>query len=402
MRRTVSFLGCSAALSLACVLSGTCPADRPLVAQDVLVRNTATTSSRVEASPESIDLLADGLSAWHVAGCEVSVREGVLKLEDGNGFARVAWELGDFELEFEWRPLKEAEFDSGIYFRSPDPEGSPWPARYQINLLQGGEGRLLGVDQGTVPEGLVRPGVWNRMKLRAVGEEATLWINGEQAWHVTGLDATPGHVGIQSEVPLGGQFEFRDIRLTELDAKPLFNGQDLTGWTAIGDAPAEPTWSVEGGVLRCEGGGGKWLRWDEPMSDVSLVLEYRLPPRGNSGVYVRVPEDGRHHGDGAGVEVQILDDAGHADLDLKDYQYSASVYDFVGADPRVSRAAGEWNILEIQVRGDHYRIRHNGETVVDARAADVPGLSERREQGFIGLQNHGERTEFRRIRQVER
>lgn len=352
-------------------------------------------------STKPIDLLSDGLSAWHVAGCEVSVNDGVMRLEEGDGFARVAWELRDFEFEFEWRPLKESKFDSGIYFRAPDPEGAPWPKQYQINLLEAGEGRLLGVDGGVPPEGLIRAGEWNRMKLRVIGDQATLWINDALAWQVSGITTAAGHLGLQSEVPLGGQFEFRSMRLTELDSTPLFQPGSLEGWTVVGGSSETSPWVIEDDWVRCLGGGGSWLRYDQPMADVHLRLEYRLPERGNSGIYVRVPEDGNHHGDGAGVEIQILDDAGHAADQLKDYQYSASLYDFAGASPRVSRPVGEWNIIELQVSGGRYRIRHNGETVVNVDAADLPELAARRAEGYLGLQNHGEATEFRRIRQVK-
>lgn len=356
--------------------------------------------SAQDESPKPIDLLQDGMSSWHVAGCTTSLEDGVLKLVDGDGFARVAWELKDFEFEFEWRPLKESKFDSGIYFRAPDPAGSPWPRQYQINLLEGGEGNLIGNDSGKAPAGLIKAGEWNRMKLRVVGDTATLWLNGEKAWEVSGLDTTPGYLGLQSEVPLGGQFEFRHMMLTELDSKPTLNS-GLEGWTVVTSTPEKINWVIENEILKCLGGGNDWLRFDQPMNDVNLRLEYRVGERGNSGIYVRVPEDGNHHGDGAGLEVQILDDAGHANDQLKPYQFSASLYDFAGANPQVCRPLGEWNVLELQVTGDRYRIRHNGETVVDVRAGDVPGLSARRTEGYLGLQNHGEGVEFRRIRWVE-
>jgi hypothetical protein len=129
-----------------------------------------------------------------------------------------------------------------------------------------------------------------------------------------------------------------------------------------------------------------------------LRLQYRVRDGGNSGVYIRVPEDGNHHGPGAGIEVQVLDDASPRYAKLKPYQFSAGLYAVVAPEPRVSRNAGEWNSLEINCRGKHYTVIHNGVTVVDASDQEFAELGERRIQGFLGLQNHSERVWFRDIR----
>ena len=130
-------------------------------------------------------------------------------------------------------PPNTADYDSGIYIRAGHPAArQPFPERYQINLKQGGEGNLLGPKDAT-STGLVKPGEWNHFKITVVGDRAELEINGQPAWKAAGLEDAEGYIGLQSEVPLGGQFEFRNIELTDLDYQPLFNGQDLSGW--VGD-----------------------------------------------------------------------------------------------------------------------------------------------------------------------
>ena len=52
------------------------------------------------------------------------------------------------------------------------------------------------------------------------------------------------------------------------------------------------------------------------------------------------------------------------------------------------RPAGEWNQLRIIARGPSIRVLVNGEMVIDVRG-------DRRPRGFIGLQNHDERSEAR-------
>ena len=87
------------------------------------------------------------LDGWQVTGCQVAVENGLLVLTAGDGLVRTNERHGDFILEVDWRPRRGTNYDSGIYIRADLPEeGKPWPARYQINLKQGGEGNLLGID----------------------------------------------------------------------------------------------------------------------------------------------------------------------------------------------------------------------------------------------------------------
>jgi hypothetical protein len=340
----------------------------------------------------------DSLSDWVITGCDVELNDGILRLADGNGFVRLAHPLRDFEFKFSFKPEKESGWDSGIYFRSELPQGdSPWPKRHQINLLENQEGRLIGVQGGDVPQGLIKRGEWNELKLRAIGGTITLHINGQPAWSVVGLKPLTGYLGIQSEVPLGGSFQFKDMEVTEFQTQSLFDGQSLEGWTPVGNAENR-SWEVRDQLLVCTGEKGSWLRLNQPLADFNLRLQYLLKPHGNSGVYIRVPEDGNHHGEGSGIEVQILDDRDPGYKDLKAYQYACSLYAIVPAQPRVGRDAGQWNTLEIDAQDQRYRIWHNGQLVIDADAEKYPELAQRRIEGYIGLQNHSEEVLFRRLR----
>jgi hypothetical protein len=148
----------------------------------------------------------------------------------------------------------------------------------------------------------------------------------------------------------------------------------------------------------CTGRKGPWLRSCEQFNDFDLRLEYKLRPGGNSGVYIRVPADGNHHGAGAGIEVQILDDAAERYKGLKPYQYTGSLYAIVAANPRVARPAGRWNTLEINCRGMSYRVTHNGIDVIAADENAAAELQQRLVKGFLGLQNHSEEVWFRNVR----
>jgi Domain of Unknown Function (DUF1080) len=188
----------------------------------------------------------------------------------------------------------------------------------------------------------------------------------------------------------------------EAKPAPLFNGRDLSGWKPVGTRAAED-WLVAGGCLVCRGKRHSWLRTNREYGDFRLALEYQVSEGANSGVYVRVPADGNHHRDRsslppAGFEIQILDDHAPRYAGLKDYQFSASLYDLAGASPRVSRPAGTWNTLEIQCMGTHVTVTHNGVRVVDARPDRYPLLALRNSRGFLGLQSHNGVVRFRNIR----
>ncbi|MBP90217.1 MAG: hypothetical protein CMJ64_26500 [Planctomycetaceae bacterium] len=339
----------------------------------------------------------ENLHGWHVTGCQTQVEDGNLVIVDGDGFVRTDHKYGDFVLELSWRPRRDEKWDSGIYIRCDLPSGDrPWPKQYQINLLQGDEGNLIGFPQGR-SKGLVKAGEWNRMKLTARGESAAMEINGQAAWSVTGLEQSQGYIGIQCEVPGGGEFEFKDIYVTELDQESLFNGKDLAGWEG-GGQEASLCWQVEDGLLLCTGEKGPWLRSKQEYDNFNFRLDYKLKEGGNSGVYVRVAKDGAHRDPGQGTEVQILDDAAERYKKLKAGQYCGSVYLIAAATMHVGRAPGEWNSMEIDCQGHSYLIRHNGTIIVDAVASEFPALKERRSAGFLGLQNHSEEVRFRDIR----
>jgi hypothetical protein len=186
---------------------------------------------------------------------------------------------------------------------------------------------------------------------------------------------------------------------------PLFNGKDLRGWKQYGGKAG--SWAVEDGLLVCRGGGGGWLGTERDHANFELRLEYRLKPGGNSGVYIRAPEEG--HISRVGMEIQILDDNHPRYAKLDFYQYTGSIYHVVAPTRRAGKPAGQWNALTIRADGRRVVVVLNGKKVVDADldrcredpavAKEHPGLA--RTTGRIGLQSHTDRVEFRRVRVKE-
>lgn len=346
------------------------------------------------------------LDGWQVSGCKTSVENGLLVLKAGDGFVRSDFRYADFVLEVEWRARTKQGYDSGIYFRAElPPDGRPWPTRHQANLAQGKEGNVNTLAHAE-SQGLIKAGEWNRFRLTVIGTHAEMEINDQPAWKADGVEPADGYIGLQAEVPLGGQFEFKSIEITELDYQSLFNGVDLSGWEG-GGADAASCWKALDGELVCTGEPGPWLRSGVEYGDFDLRFEYKLLEGGNSGVYVRVPADGAHRGkdvDGdrpTGVEVQVLDDQAERYKDIMPYQYCGSLYAIAAAEQHVGRAAGVWNCMEITCRGTKYRVVHNGVTIVDTDADQYPELAQRQIRGFLGLQNHSEAVSFRRLRVLD-
>ncbi len=348
--------------------------------------------------------LFDGktLNGWTVENdCEAEVSDGMILLKAGNGWLRSDHVYADFRLHIECKALQAKNFDAGIYLRTVA-GGKPFPKGYQANLLQGKVGNI-GNLKGATSTGLDKPaGEWNVFEIEVIGEHVAMTINGKPAYKVGGITNAVGHIGIQIEVPKGGQFLVRNVQVTELNYQSLFNGKDMAGWEGAGK-PAETCWQVEDGVLQCTGKNGPWLRTLKQYDDFNLRMEYQVSPGGNSGIYVRVPENGSHHRDDdtkppAGFEIQVLDDAAPKYAKLKDYQYTGSVYDIAGATSHVGRPAGQWNTLELNCKQNQIRTTHNGVVIVDVDPEDFPKLKLRQLKGFLGLQNHSTVVKYRRLR----
>jgi len=364
----------------------------------------AATAHASQPSPldgyRSPTLRGNRLDGWTLENeARVSIRDGVLSLESGTGWLRSDHRYANFRLQCQW---KSAGADSGIYFGA-SPDGRPFPEdAYEVDLAMGREGAIPGIP-GAEPNGLSQPaGEWSELDLVVLDGTVTLAMDGRRVYSVDGLEPTVGHLGLQISATAPEQFAFRNLTITELGYRSLFNGKDLSGWEGAG-RPASSCWDVRDGAIICTSRQGPWLRSKQLFDDFNLRLEYLVAPGANSGIYVRVPANGNHHRDdetlpSAGFEVQVLDDSAPKYSELKDYQYSGSVYDIAGARQHVGKPPGEWNTLEINCDGHHVTTVHNGVEIVDASAAEFPLLTLRRLNGYLGLQNHGPNVQFRRLR----
>ncbi len=187
----------------------------------------------------------------------------------------------------------------------------------------------------------------------------------------------------------------------------LFPGDRLAGWVEeqhsffTRDHKNARTWSVKDGVVRCDGSLGNcgFLRYEKPLADFTVRMEYCMTPGCNSGVGIRarVPYTTLNPNtlpSNVGFEVQILDDAGQPAA----VQSSGSFYGVLAPRANAARPAGQWNELEIECRGPRVRVTLNGQLVQDVDQDQIPGIAPRPQSGYLSLQNHGHSIQFRNVR----
>jgi len=178
----------------------------------------AQDAPKAEEKAEKFVSLFDGktLDGWKVENCEAEVRDGCIFLKAGNGWLQREKIYGDFVLELDWKAVKKEHYDSGVFIRAVPPAGkAPWPKRNQVNLRQDLMGNIQEYKGAVARTDLVKPGQWNHFRLVVAGKTAELLINGKQAWKIDDLTPAIGLIGLQCEVPGGGQFLFRNIRISE-------------------------------------------------------------------------------------------------------------------------------------------------------------------------------------------
>ena len=194
----------------------------------------------------------------------------------------------------------------------------------------------------------------------------------------------------------------------------LFNGRDLAGWKT--DEATRVHWTAHDGVLRHDG-VAKDLWSERELGDFQLRLEWRWPTGLKWEDFPVIGAEGFELQDSAGKPVtrHVLD-GGDSGIFLRGIRKSqvnlfcypcgsGEVWEY-RTDPRMpaevrralvpkrqaDRPVGEWNRMEITVRGERLTVVLNGaEVIANARLPDLPA------RGPIGFQHEHGPIEFRNI-----
>lgn len=186
----------------------------------------------------------------------------------------------------------------------------------------------------------------------------------------------------------------------------------VTGHWADVSQPAEgAAWEVKDGILQSTGDRGCWLVSEKEYADFILEYEFKLGPRGNSGLALRAPAKGDPAFDG--LELQMADL--RYNPAAKENELTGSFYRAAAPLKQVYKPE-EWNTMRVELRGPKIRAELNGTLIQDIDFAsfdqpvkrhdgtDAPPLKDRPLRGRIGFQElsrDGGRVMIRRARLKE-
>lgn len=200
----------------------------------------------------------------------------------------------------------------------------------------------------------------------------------------------------------------------------LLEGNSLKGWNTYNKPGSMGSaWMVNDGVLyfsaerkKLDGpDSGGDIVFNETFTNFHLQLEWKISPKGNSGIMFFVQESPEYRYPWTtGPEMQILDNDGHADGKIKTHR-AGDLYDLISCNRETVKPVGEWNLAEIVANNGQLDFFLNGEKVVSTTLWDdnwkqmlakskfkaMPAFGQFK-SGKIALQDHGDDVWFRNIR----
>ncbi|NOZ24410.1 MAG: DUF1080 domain-containing protein [Planctomycetes bacterium] len=369
---------------------------------------------------------------WSVrdgAICGETTKEKVLKQ---NSF--LIWrggKLRDFVLKIKFRLRNH---NSGIQYRSQD-LGHWVVAGYQADILENlgmvgflyhergrgiltklgdfmiidekGEKKVVG--KVSDPKALAKAGFykahdWNEYIIAARGNHITHVLNGYPTIELIDEDK-PGPKGFAREGILAFQIhkgppmlvEFKDIYLKQLtanygNAKRLFNGENLDGWTFSSDK-LQGIWGVKDGAMTNKGKPTGYIRTTGDYTNYTLSLQTRHITKGNSGVLLRMTGPDKvwpRSIEAQGMFGNMADIFNIGNFPMKTDPARTKGRRTVKMHPSNERPLGKWNRYEITLNGGDLEIRVNDllqNTATDCQ--EIPGK--------ICIQSEGAQMEYRNI-----
>ena len=188
--------------------------------------------------------------------------------------------------------------------------------------------------------------------------------------------------------------------------KLLFDGKSTAGWRGFKAPAPDAGWKVKDGALSPDPKTSKDLMTKDKYENFELVFDWKISPKGNSGVMFHVIEVGDQTYE-SGPEYQILDNA-HGEPPA---EQAAALFALYPPTSDRTRPVGQFNHALIIVK--HGKVQHflNGMQVAayeigspEFKAKVAASKFKRWPQfatgqtGFIALQNHGDDVAFKNIK----
>lgn len=341
--------------------------------------------------------------------------------------------------------------DSGLLFRPGHQanlwcwtcgSGELWMVRNNKNATP--EQRAAGVPKANADKPV---GEWNRMMAHVVGDRVTIVLNGLKVIdnaQLPNLKEERGPIGFQHHggpippqriaamrkrgmtvdddamSPASSLCQFRDIYIQPIESAvckesvdewiTLFDGSNLDQWTMGPDR----SWVIEDGAitLKREFDGREhnldYLWTKQQYGDFVLELEFKVPERANSGVFLRTPDlkDPVY----TGLELQVSNSFGR---NITRGGTVGAIYDVVAPTANAAKPAGQWNTYRVTCHGPNIVIEVNGKKVTEANLDQWTephknpdgsknkfprAIKDFARTGHIGLQDHGRPVWYRNIR----
>lgn len=346
--------------------------------------------------------LFDGttLFGWEPSGkADWSVKDGAIVVSQGEkSLLCTTSRFADYELKVDFRSA--AGTNSGIFLRTPLQPIDPAADCYELNIAPPDNPFPTGSfvkrqKADAVPDSRD----WQTFHARVEGPTLRVSLNGTQVCEYR--DPKPiaaGRIGLQLNE---GRVEFRQIKLRPLGARPIFNGQDLTGWKTYPQMASK--FSVtSAGELHVVNGKGQ-LETTGQYANFLLQLECISHARQlNSGIFLRcIPGEEMN-----GYESQIHN--GYVDGDRTKPVDCGTGGIFRRQNARIVAADdNQWFTKTIVADGPHFATWVNGIQVADWTDTRKPDPNPRRglrlAAGTLMIQGHDPTTNlsFRNLRITE-
>ncbi len=162
----------------------------------------------------------------------------------------------------------------------------------------------------------------------------------------------------------GNPLKFTAVRAPKLDYREVVKWgepvsllrDDLSNWK-LRVAEGPDGWKYKDGILSNTPPSVDLIS-KETFKDFKLHIEYRLPPRSNSGIYLR----GRY-------EIQVNDPGDRP----PSKRLNSAIYGFIAPSEMAANPPGEWNVYDVTLIGRWVTVVLNGKTIIDHK--EIPGIT---------------------------
>jgi hypothetical protein len=219
-------------------------------------------------------------------------------------------------------------------------------------------------------------------------------------------------LSLLSFLAVGQWVAAEDNVLTDQESKNgwvlLFDGKTTKGWMSVTGQPL-PMKNVQEGSLNphpCH----YMLTHEKVWENYRLVLDFKISPKCNSGIFIRTfplkPRPGKDVGFN-GIEIAI------DDTKTAGFQDTGAIYDLVKPVKNAMKPAGEWthvvitsdrNLISVEINGEPVTKMDLGQwTEPNKRPDGTPhkfdvAYKDHPRKGYIGLQDHGSDCWYKNIK----